>query len=217
MRQEVVAASNQFDHLSIALASVPGLVHRTQSGKLGLLMELERPDSNHPPSGPPKGLTNSSYSRTCIWRPSQLGVCNSCNVAPKVGIVLQRLPRKRIVIVSNAEEATKSQHRVSDFAAHLVDHHPFDRTDALAVGAINGRPFDLVAADQIACFPFFVSHALPPLMIEGSTEGTLARSCEIHKVFSCDCRFGLNRPLLSSAHCRHVGRLPCGLAGPLTG
>jgi len=25
------------------------------------------------------------------------------------------------VIVSNAEEATKSQHRISDFAAHLVE------------------------------------------------------------------------------------------------
>jgi hypothetical protein len=35
------------------------------------------------------------------------------------------------MIVSDAEEASKPQHRVGDFAADLVDHHPFDRANAL--------------------------------------------------------------------------------------
>src|SRR4051794_25214346 len=66
------------------------------------------------------------------------------------------------MIVSNPEEAAKPQHGVGDIAADLVDHHPFNRTNALIVGAIDGRPFDLVAADQISCFAFFISHVSPP-------------------------------------------------------
>jgi DNA invertase Pin-like site-specific DNA recombinase len=53
------------------------------------------------------------------------------------------------MVVSDAEEAAKPQHRVGDLAADLVDHHPFDRTNALSVGAIDGSTFDLVAADKI--------------------------------------------------------------------
>ena len=100
--------------------------------------------SNHPPSALPKGLTNSNYSRHYTLAPLSADIGDSCNVAANVGVVLQRLPRKRIMIVSNAEKSTKSQHAVRDFAAHLVDHHPLDRTNALIVGAINSRPFHLV-------------------------------------------------------------------------
>jgi hypothetical protein len=49
------------------------------------------------------------------------------------------------MIISNPEETAEPEHRVGDLAADLVDHHPFDRADALIVGTIDGSPFDTLS------------------------------------------------------------------------
>lgn len=56
-------------------------------------------------------------------------------------------------------EAPETQHGVRDLAALLVDHYSFDRTNLLAVSAVNGGAFDLVAADQGASFALFCGHS----------------------------------------------------------
>src|SRR5205823_14467389 len=38
--------------------------------------------------------------------------------------------------------------RIGDLAADLVDHDSLNRTDSLVVRSVNGRAFDLVAADE---------------------------------------------------------------------
>src|SRR5262245_5981295 len=48
------------------------------------------------------------------------------------GVVAQRIPRQRVIFLAHAEETAESHHRVGDFAAHLVDHHPLDLAHLLA-------------------------------------------------------------------------------------
>src|SRR4051812_7500289 len=76
----------------------------------------------------------------------ELPLGDAGDVAAEIGIVFQRLPRQRIMVVADAEETPKAQYRVGHPAAHLVDHHPFDRSNLLAIGAVHGRALDLVAA-----------------------------------------------------------------------
>src|SRR5205814_10611049 len=73
-------------------------------------------------------------------------------VATEPGIVFQRLPGQRIMIVAEAQEAAETENRIGDPAADLVDHDALDRADLAVVGAIDGRTLDLIAADQIAGF-----------------------------------------------------------------
>src|SRR3954453_11684550 len=93
------------------------------------------------------------------------------------------------MIISNPEETAEPGPRVGDLAAELVDHHPFDRANALIVGAIDGSPFDLVAADQISCFAF--SHGVSSYN-RSLTNGRFTRSMRavLHatSIHECDPR-----------------------------
>src|SRR5437868_5894682 len=84
-------------------------------------------------------------------------------ITSDAGIILQRLPRQRIVIITDTEEAAKAKHGVRDFSAHLVDHDALDRTDLLIIGAIDGGAFNLVTSDEIRRFTCFGDHVGPPL------------------------------------------------------
>jgi hypothetical protein len=53
------------------------------------------------------------------------------------------------MVLAHAKEAAETHHRVGGLAADLVDHHPFDLTDLLAIRAIDVGAFDAVAADQV--------------------------------------------------------------------
>ncbi len=61
---------------------------------------------------------------------------------------MELFPRQRIVFVADAKEATKAQDGVGDAAAALFENNAFDRADLLAVGAIDVRPFNLIAGDE---------------------------------------------------------------------
>src|SRR6478752_7277338 len=52
------------------------------------------------------------------------------------------------MVVAEAQKSAEAEHRVGHLAADLVDHHPFDRADLVAIGAIDRCSLDLVAADQ---------------------------------------------------------------------
>src|SRR5664279_830884 len=95
-------------------------------------------------------------------RAFQLLLRDAGDVAAEIGIVFQRLPGQRVVVVADAQESTETQHRVGYLAAHLVDHHPFDGSDFLTVGAVNGGSLDLVATDQIADLSGFRRHISLP-------------------------------------------------------
>jgi hypothetical protein len=58
-------------------------------------------------------------------------------VAAEVGVVFQRLPGPRIVIVADAEQAAEAEHRVRHLAADLVDHHALDVAHLFAVGPVH--------------------------------------------------------------------------------
>src|SRR5262249_18722153 len=57
-------------------------------------------------------------------------------------------PRRRIVVLADAEKAAVAQDRIGDLAAHLVEHHALDLADLLVIGAVDRGALDLVAADQ---------------------------------------------------------------------
>src|SRR3954463_5320369 len=80
---------------------------------------------------------------------------NAGDVTFEVRVVLQVGPGQRIVVLSDPHEAAKRQHGIGNLAAYLVDHHAFDLADLLAVGAVDGGTFDLVAADERDGFTFF--------------------------------------------------------------
>src|ERR1700733_13386274 len=80
-----------------------------------------------------------------LRRALQLSLRDAGDVATKVGVILQRLPRERIMIVADAQETSEAKHSIGDLAARLVDHDPFNRTDFGFVRAINGGAFDLIA------------------------------------------------------------------------
>src|SRR5690242_9204244 len=54
-------------------------------------------------------------------------------VAAELLVVGQERPRHRIVILAETEETAEAHHRIRDLAADLVDHHPLDLADLLAV------------------------------------------------------------------------------------
>ena len=51
-----------------------------------------------------------------FWRTLQLLLGNAGPVAAKVGIILERLPREGIMIVSDTKKAAKAQNRVGNLA-----------------------------------------------------------------------------------------------------
>src|SRR4051812_11905418 len=62
-------------------------------------------------------------------RALELGFGYAGDVAAERGIVFQRLPRQRIMIVADAKEAAERQPGIGHPAALLVDHDALDRTD----------------------------------------------------------------------------------------
>src|SRR5262249_33721412 len=85
-------------------------------------------------------------------RAAELVLGDAGDIAAEPRVVLQGLPRQRIVIVSDAEEAAEAEHGVGPPAADLVDHHPLDAADLSLVGSIDRGALNLVAADQVAGF-----------------------------------------------------------------
>ena len=85
-----------------------------------------------------------------LGRTLEAGFSNPSNVAAEAGIIFQGIPRDRVVIFTHPEEATETNNRVSDLAAHLVDHQPLNRTNLISIGAVNGGAVNLVAADQLS-------------------------------------------------------------------
>ena len=75
------------------------------------------------------------------------------------------LPGQGIMVVTNSQEPTKTQHCVRHLAAHLVDHHSIDRADLLIVHTVDGGAFNLVAADESSSFACFRNDAKTPLWI----------------------------------------------------
>jgi hypothetical protein len=74
---------------------------------LPVFTELECLGSNRRSIWLPTGLTNSSCSLVAVlWRTFQLIVGKSRNVAAKAGVVFERLPWKRVMIVSNPNPST---------------------------------------------------------------------------------------------------------------
>jgi hypothetical protein len=53
------------------------------------------------------------------------------------------------VIIANSEKAAEAQNGVRNFAALLVDHYAFDRSNLAVVGSVNCRAFYLVAANRV--------------------------------------------------------------------
>jgi hypothetical protein len=74
-------------------------------------------------------------------------------VATEAGIVLERLPRHRIMIVSDTQKTAKAQNRVRDLAGSLIDHDTLNRTDLRFFRSINRGALDLVTTDQTVSLP----------------------------------------------------------------
>src|SRR5205823_12618379 len=47
-------------------------------------------------------------------------------IAAEIGVVFQRRPRHRVIILAHAHEAAEAQDRIGDLAGDLVDHHALD-------------------------------------------------------------------------------------------
>jgi hypothetical protein len=77
------------------------------------------------------------------------------------------------MIIAETQEAAKAENGIRDFPAHLLDHHPFDRSDLVAVGAVDGGTFDLVTADQTGCLACFGYHEFGPSSRMVLTENSL--------------------------------------------
>jgi hypothetical protein len=93
-----------------------------------------------------------------LRRALELRFGDSGDIAAEVGIVFQRLPGQRIVVVANPQKSTEAQHGVGHLAAHLVDHNALDGSDLRFVGAVNRSAFNLVTANQITLFLYFRYH-----------------------------------------------------------
>src|SRR5215471_3724609 len=66
-------------------------------------------------------------------------------------VEVQRTPFHRIVVPLHGQKPAGMHHRVGDLSAHLVEHQPLDRADLLAVAAVYGGAFHMVAGDQGVC------------------------------------------------------------------
>src|SRR5262249_41887800 len=88
-------------------------------------------------------------------------------VAAELRIVGEQRPGQRVIVLADAHEAAEAHHRIGDLAAELVDHDPLDLAGALAVRAIDGGSFHLVAADETSGFAALegrpLRHVDPPL------------------------------------------------------
>src|SRR3978361_2105625 len=63
-------------------------------------------------------------------------------------VVGQQGPWQRIVVLAHPQEAAEAHDRIRDLAADLVDHNALYLAHPVAVGPVDRRALDLVAADQ---------------------------------------------------------------------
>src|SRR5689334_18241274 len=56
-----------------------------------------------------------------FWGAAELILGDAGDISAEVRVVLQRLPRQRVVIVPDAEQAAEAEHRVGHLATDLVD------------------------------------------------------------------------------------------------
>ena len=57
-----------------------------------------------------------------------------------------------VVVAPNSENPSEAHHGIGDTTAHLVEHHPLDRSHTIATGIVHFGSFNPVAADERACF-----------------------------------------------------------------
>src|SRR5262245_4990641 len=62
--------------------------------------------------------------------------------------VFKAFPRHRQVLPAAPQNASKSQNRVGDLTADLLDHQPLDDADLFAVGAEYRRSLDAIAGNE---------------------------------------------------------------------
>src|SRR5436190_1405375 len=95
-----------------------------------------------------------------LWRALELLLADINLVTFQIGIVGEQRPGQWIIIFTDSHETAEAHYRVSDLSAELIDHHPLDLTDAVAVRAIDRRALDLVAADETDGFALLQRLAL---------------------------------------------------------
>lgn len=71
------------------------------------------------------------------------------DIAILVGVIIQRIPRHRIMILAHAEKAAKADDYIGHLAAGLVDHQVADRSELFAGAVKHGRSIDLVRTNEI--------------------------------------------------------------------
>jgi hypothetical protein len=94
---------------------------------------------------------------------------NAGNIATEVGVVLQGLPGKRIVVVTDSEKSPEAENSVRNLATLFIDHDPLDRPDLLAVGAVDRGSFDLVTSNQVTRLSGFHCHLAPKVVKQKQT------------------------------------------------
>src|SRR5450432_1789150 len=97
-------------------------------------------------------------------------------IAAEFDVVFQRGPRQRIIVVADPEESAKAEYRVRNPAADLLNHDALDGSDLFAIGAIDRRTLDLVAADKAYRFPLFRDHAVLLDQTNGRNAGAFQRA-----------------------------------------
>jgi hypothetical protein len=70
------------------------------------------------------------------------------DIAAAVGIVVERVPRQRNMVVAEPEQAAERHHRIVVLAASLVGHEALDPAEPLAVFIVDGGALDPVRRDQ---------------------------------------------------------------------
>src|SRR4030095_3937514 len=127
---------------------------------------------------------------------AKLVLGNAGDVAAQVGVVFQRLPGQRIMIVADAEQAAEAEHHVRHLAADLVDHDALDVADLFAVGPVDIRALDLVASDQAERLAIFHGHVdLPDVVFWSQREddGSVPGKASVALFWASGVRDGTNR------------------------
>src|SRR6266446_3424008 len=97
-----------------------------------------------------------------------------CGVVPVPGVVVAIFRRSLELTFGNAGAiAAKAQDSIRNFAAHLVDHDTFDRSDLGVVGAIDCGSFHLITADKGTCFSCFSNHCWSSSFLKNLQQATL--------------------------------------------
>ena len=87
------------------------------------------------------------------------------NITSQIRVVFQHGPGKRMVVVSNPEEAAERQDRVRDLSRQLVDHQIVNRAEVVAGRVEDFRPLHLIGCDEVACFLDGFHDGLPVMSV----------------------------------------------------